>query len=203
MKEELPDISDEVFEHLHFIKNQMSVDDHEATVIGLLTNYLAEHLQNVKVAVRPVYDTLIGEIRKRNDYEAIPNSTEDLLKNKAFTKTQFHQFLKGLETYESFEGKKSSIQNILQQFLPANAAPKRRSILKQIEIIKEDFLVYDNHEFLRLYKTIEILLEKPVGECDEWEWSQMVLKELIEDDSFKMRYNDDYLTCLILYEICS
>lgn len=202
VKEELPDISDEVFEHLHFIKNQMSVDDHEATVIGLLTNFLAEHLQNVKVAVRPVYDTLIGEIRKRNDYEVIPNSTEDLLKNKAFTKTQFHQFLKGLETYESFEGKKSSIQNILQQFLPANAAPKRRSILKQIEIIKEDFLVYDNHEFLRLYKTIEILLEKPVGECDEWEWSQMVLKELIEDDSFKTRYNDDYLTCLILYEIC-
>lgn len=203
VKAELPDISDDVFEHLHFIKNQMSVDDHEATVIGLLANFLAEHLQNAKVAVRPVYDTLIGEIRKRNDYEAIPNSVEDLLKNKAFTKTQFHQFLKGLETYENFEGKKSSIQNILQQFLPANAAPKRRSILKQVERIKEDTLVYDNHEFVRLYKTIEILLEKPVGECDEWEWSQMVLKELKEDDSFKTRYNDDYLICLILYEMCS
>lgn len=203
VKAELPDLSDDVFEHLHFIKNQMSVDDHEATVIGSLTNFLAEHLQNAKVAVRPVYDTLIGEIRKRNDYEAIPNSVENLLKNKAFTKTQFHQFLKGLETYENFEGKKSSIQNILQQFLPANAAPKRRSILKQVERIKEDTLVYDNHEFVRLYKTIEILLEKPVGECDEWEWSQMVLKELKEDDSFKTRYNDDYLICLILYEMCS
>lgn len=203
VKAELPNLNDNVFEHLHFIKNQMSVDDHEATVIGLLTNFLAEHLQNAKVAVRPVYDTLIGEIRKRNDYEAIPDSVEDLLKNKAFTKTQFHQFLKGLETYENFEGKKSSIQNILQQFLPANAAPKRRSILKQVERIKEDTLVYDNHEYLRLYKTIEILLEKTVGECDEWEWSQMVLKELKEDDSFKTRYNDDYLICLILYEMCS
>lgn len=203
VKVELPDLNDDVFEHLHFIKNQMGVDDHEATVIGLLTNFLAEHLQNAKVAVRPVYDTLIGEIRKRNDYEAMPDSVEDLLKNKAFTKTQFHQFLKGLETYENIEGKKTSIQTILQQFLPANSAPKRRSILKQVERIKEDFLVYDNHEFLRLYKTIDVLLDKPVDECNEWEWSQKVLEELKEDDSFKKRYSDDYLTCLILYEMCS
>ena len=203
VKAELPELNDDVFGHLHFIKNQMSVYDHEATVIGLLTNFLTEHLQNAKVAVRPVYDTLIGEIRKRNDYEALPDSKEDLLKNKAFTKTQFHQFLKGLETYENIEGKKSSIQNILQRFLPANAAPKRRSILKQVERIKEDFLVYDNHEFLRLYKTIDILLEKPVGECDEWGWSQKVLEDLKKDDSFKKRYSEDYLTCLILYEMCS
>lgn len=203
IKAELPELDDSVFEHLHFIKNQMSVDDHEATVIGLLTDFLAEHLQKAKVAVRPVYDTLIGEIRKRNDYEAVPDSKEDLLKNKAFTKTQFHQFLKGLETYENMEGKKTLIQNILQQFLPANAAPMRRSIIKQVERIKENFLVYDNHEFLRLYKTIDILLEKPVEECDEWTWSQMVLEEIKKDDSFKKRYSDDYLTCLILYEICS
>lgn len=34
VKEELPELDDGVFEHLHFIKNQMSIDDHEATVIG-------------------------------------------------------------------------------------------------------------------------------------------------------------------------
>ena len=202
VKNELPEIDDSVFEHLHFIKNQMSIDDHEVIIIGLLTDFLNRHIPKAKVSVRPVYDTLMGEMKKRNNYEAIPDSVEDLVKNKAFTKTQFHQFLKGLETYENIEGKKAVIQNHLLHYLPDNEAAKRRSILKQINAIKEDFLVYDNHEFLRLYKTIDLLLDKTTGDYNEWEWSQKVLERLKEDGSFTMRYNDDYLTCLILYEMC-
>lgn len=202
VKEELPNLDDSVFDHLYFIKNEIGVNDHEATVIGLLTNFLSKHLPKAKVSSRPVYDTLIGEIRKRNNYEIEPNSVEDLLKNKAFTKTQFYQFLKGLETYENMESKKTTIHNILQHCLPDNGAVKRRSIVKQIEKIKEDFLVYDNHEFLRLYKTIGLLLDKTEGDYNEWEWSQKVLERLKNDDSFSMRYNDDYLICLILYEMC-
>lgn len=201
IKEELPDLDEGAFEHLHFIKNEIGINNHEATLIGLLTNFLSKHLPKAKVSARPVYDTLIGEIKKRNNYEIEPDSKEDLLKNKAFTKTQFHQFLKGLETYENIEGKKSTIQNILQHYLPENAAAKRRSILKQIERIKEDFLVYDNHEFLRLYKTIELLLDKTAGDDNEWVWLQKVLERLSEDDSFAVRYDEDYLTCLILYEM--
>lgn len=202
VKNELPEIDDSVFEHLHFIKNQMSIDDHEVIIIGLLTDFLNRHIPKAKVSVRPVYDTLMGEMKKRNNYEAIPDSVEDLVKNKAFTKTQFHQFLKGLETYENIEGKRAVIQNHLLHYLPDNEAAKRRSILKQINAIKEDFLVYDNHEFLRLYKTIDLLLDKTTGDYNEWEWSQKVLERLKEDGSFTMRYNDDYLTCLILYEMC-
>lgn len=201
IKEELPNIDDGVFEHLHFLKNQMNIEDHAATIIGFLTDFLNKHIPKAKVAVRPVYDTLMGEIRKRNNYEAEPYSVSDLLKNKAFTKTQFHQFLKGLETYENVEGKKVVIQNCLSRCLPDNAAAKRRNILRQIDAIKEDFLVYDNHEFLRLYKTIDLFLDKVMGDFNEWEWSQKVLERLKEDESFTMRYNDDYLTCLILYEM--
>lgn len=203
IKAELPDLDDGVFEHLHFIKNQMSIEDHEKTIIGFLTDFLNEHFPKAKVAVRPVYDTLMGEIRKRNDYEATPNSVDDLVKNKAFTKTQFHTFLKGLETYENVEAKKSIIQGLLLKFLPDNAAVKRRSILKQLDAIKEGFLVYDNHEFLRLYKTIDLLLDKLEGDYNEWECSQKVLEKLKEDGSFTIRYSDDYLTCLILYEMYS
>lgn len=202
IKKELPNIDDSAFEHLHFIKNQMSIDDHEATIIGFLTDFLNRHMPKAKVAVRPVYDTLMGEIKKRNNYEALPNSVNDLVNNKAFTKTQFHKFLKGLETYENIEVKKSTIQGILLQFLPKNAAIRRRNILKQIDTIKEGFLIYDNHEFLRLYKTIDLLLDKVNGDYNEWECSQKILERLKEDDSFTMRYNEEYLTCLILYEMC-
>ena len=107
-----------------------------------------------------------------------------------------------METFENIETKKSIIQEILLKFLPENAAIKRKRILKQIDAIKEGFLVYDNHEFLRLYKTIDLLLDKVDGDYNEWECSQKVLECLKEDDSFKMRYNDEYLTCLILYEMC-
>lgn len=201
IKNELPDIDDSAFEHLHFIKNQMSIDDHEVTVIGFLTDFLNRHIPKAKLSVRPVYETLMGEIKKRNNYEIEPKSVNDLLKHKAFTKTQFHQFLKGLETYENVEAKKSFIQQILLKFLPDNSAIRRRNILKQIEAIKEGFLVYDNHEFLRLYKTIDLLFNEIDCDCNEWDYSQKVLEYLKKDDSFTRRYNDDYLTCLILYEM--
>ena len=202
VKEELPNLDDSVFEHLHFIKNQMGIGDHEATVIGLLTQYLNNHYPKAKVSVKPVYETLIGEIKKRNNYEWEPNSVDDLLKNKAFSRSQFRQFLKGLETYENIEGKKSAIQEMLVCYLPENAAVKRRSILRQIDHIKENFLVYDNHEFLRLYKTIDLLIDETAGEYNEWQWSQAVLERLKKDYSFTSVHNDDYLTCLILYEMC-
>ena len=202
VKEELPNLNDNIFEHLHFIKNQMGVGDHEATVIGLLTQYLNSHYPKAKVSVKPVYETLIGEIKKRNNCEWEPNSVDDLLKNKAFTRTQFRQFLKGLETYENIEGKKSAIQEMLVRYLPDNAAVKRRSIIRQIDAIKENFLVYDNHEFLRLYKTIDLLINETTGEYNEWQWSQVVLDKLKKDYCFTMVQNDDYLTCLILYEMC-
>ena len=124
------------------------------------------------------------------------------MSNKAFTKTQFHQFLKGLETYENFENKRTIIQGFLARYLPDNAAIKRRSILRQIDTIKEDFLIYDNHEFLRLYKTIDILIDETTGNYNEWEWSQTILERLLKEYSFTKTHNDDYLTCLILYEIC-
>lgn len=201
VKTELPDLDDSVFEHLHFIKNQISIDDHEKTVIGYLDEFLGNHLPKAKVIVRPVYETLMGEIRKRNNYETIPNSVDDLLKNKAFTKTQFHRFLKGLETIENTETKKAIINNYLTNYLPPTASSRRRSILKQLQSIREDTLIYDNHEFLRLYSTIDTLLDETAGEQNEWEWSQKVLARLKEEYSFTTVHSDDYLTCLILYEI--
>lgn len=202
IKEELHDIDDSVFEHLHFIKNQMSIEDHEATIIGYLNVFLNEHFPQAKVAAKPVYDTLIGEIRRRNNYESELNTVEELLNKKAFTRKQFHLFLKGLETYESIEAKRTAIQTILTKFLPDNAAQKRRRILRELQSIKEATLVYDNHEYLRLYKTIDVLLDETTGEYNEWEWAQKVLERLKNEYSFTTAHNDDYLTCLILYEIC-
>jgi hypothetical protein len=91
---------------------------------------------------------------------------------------------------------------MLVRYLPENAAVKRRSILRQIDHIKENFLVYDNHEFLRLYKTIDLLIDETADEYNEWQWSQAVLERLKKDYSFTSVHNDDYLTCLILYEMC-
>lgn len=201
IKEELPEIEDDVFEHLHFIKNQMGVNEHGKTIIGCLNEFLEKHYPKVKVGVRPVYETLIGEIRKRNNYETIPDTVEELIGKKAITKKQFHQFLKGIETLESIEAKETKIQGYLMRYLPDTASAKRRSITRQLQKIREETLIYDNHEFLRLYNKIEVLLNETEGDQNEWEWSQKVLARLHEEFGFIRSYDDDFLTCLILYEI--
>ena len=204
VKKELGDKIDEtVFDHLHFIKNQMNVDDHSKTVVGYITDFLENHYPKAKAIAKPVYVTLIEEIRKRNNYETEPNSVNDLLANKAFTKKQFHQFLKGIETIESLESKKGRIENYLMKFLPDNAAAQRRRILAKVETIREETLVYDNNEFLRLCGTIDTLIENiSEEEGTEWDWTLNILAQLKQDGSFTTTHDEDFLTCLILYELC-
>ncbi len=201
LKKEIPELDEEAVERLHFIKGQMGINDYVKTVIGYIHDFLEEHYPTVIIKARPVYEHLIAEIRKRNDKELKPSTVEDLVKYKAFTKKGFTNFLKGIETLKGMETRKTLIQNVLLQSIPDNAA-MQRSILRKFDKIKEETLIYDNHEFLRLIGAIDLAINKTEQKgITMWEWCNRALDKLKEEYENFMGYEEDYLKCLILYEL--
>ncbi len=201
LKKEIPELDVETVEKLHFIKGQMALNDYVKTVIGYIHEFLEEHYPTVYIKPRPVYEHLIAEIRKRNDKELKPSTVEDLVKYKAFTRKGFTNFLKGIETLKSMETKKVFIQNILLKFAPDDAA-MQRSILRKFDKIKEETLIYDNHEFLRLLNAINVAIGKTEQKGQNmWEWCTQAYDALKVDYENYMGYEEDYLKCLILYQL--
>ena len=203
LKKEIKDLDEKALERLHFIKGQMAVYDYEETVIGIVSKFLKNHLRLANIPPEPIYECLIAEIRKRNKNEIKPGSVEDLLKTKAFTKRDFEEFLTGVKNLKNFEGRKTRIQQVLLQFIP-NKAAKRRRILTELENVRVATLTYDNNDLYLLHNALMKTIDKISGDdINEWEWCNLIYDKLKEEYPNFMNHSEDYLKCLILYEICN
>ena len=203
LKKEIKDLDEKTLERLHFIKGQMAVHDYEETVIGIVSKFLKNHLRLANIPPEPIYECLIAEIRKRNKNEIKPGSVEDLLKTKAFTKRDFEEFLTGVKNLKNFEGRKTRIQQVLLQFIP-NKAAKRKRILTELENVRVATLTYDNNDLYLLHNALMKTIDKISGDdINEWEWCNLIYDKLKEEYPNFMNHSEDYLKCLILYEICN
>lgn len=203
LKKELKEVDEKALERLHFIKGQMAVHDYEETVIGIVSKFLKNHLRLANMPPEPVYECLIAEIRKRNKNEIRPGSVEELLRTKAFTKKVFEEFLTGVKNLKNFEERKTRIQQVLLQFNP-NEASKRRNIMRELENVRVATLSYDNNDLYLLHNTLTKTIDKiPGNDINEWQWCNLIYDKLIEEYPNFMNHTEDYLKCLILYEICN
>ena len=203
LKKELKEVDEKALERLHFIKGQMAVHDYEETVIGIVSKFLKNHLKLANMPPEPIYECLIAEIRKRNKNEIKPGSVEELLKTKAFTKKDFEEFLTGVKNLKNFEERKTRIQQVLLQFNP-NEAVKRRNIMRELENVRVATLTYDNNDLYLLHNSLTKTMDKISGkDINEWQWCNLIYDKLIEEYPNFMNHSEDYLKCLILYEICN
>lgn len=203
LKKELKDVDEKALERLHFIKGQMAVHDYEETVIGIVSKFLKNHLKLANMPPEPIYECLIAEIRKRNKNEIKPGSVEELLKTKAFTKKDFEEFLTGVKNLKNFEERKTRIQQVLLQFNP-NEAVKRRNIMRELENVRVATLTYDNNDLYLLHNALTKTIDNlSMGDKNEWQWCNLIYDKLIEEYPNFMNHSEDYLKCLILYEICN
>lgn len=203
LKKELKEVDEKSLERLHFIKGQMAVHDYEETVIGIVSKFLKNHLKLANMPPEPIYECLISEIRKRNKNEIKPGSVEELLKTKAFTKKDFEEFLTGVKNLKNFEERKTRIQQVLLQFNP-NEAVKRRNIMRELENVRVATLTYDNNDLYLLHNALTKTIDNlSVGDKNEWQLCILIYDKLIEEYPNFMNHTEDYLKCLILYEICN
>lgn len=202
LSQEINEFDVKTLEKLHFIRGQMAVNDYEETVIGIVNKFLKNHLKLVNMPPEPIYDCLISEIRKRNKREIKPGSVEQLLKTKAFTKTNFEEFLAGIKDLKNLEERKTRMFEVMLHFIP-NESAKRNSILREVDNVRVATLTYDNNDLYLIHNALMMIMKKFPGEqLNEWERCNLIYNKLMEDYPYLTNHPENYLKCMILYEIC-
>ena len=65
-------------------------------------------------------------------------------------------------------------------------------------------LTYDNNDLYLLHNALTKTIDNlSVGDKNEWQLCILIYDKLIEEYPNFMNHTEDYLKCLILYEICN
>lgn len=198
VKKELGEIANEAFDKIVFIQNQMSVDSYEQTLLGALSKFLKSKF-NLVTDINVIYDTLIGEIRKRNDYENEIKSKEDLVKYKAISHSEFSNYLNSLTIQKGFEELRrfilSEISNEVNFFI-------RNNVTNNLNVIYQDLMNYENDELLNLTSEIrntisDISVTEDINSL--WDYANKIFDKLMLSYNNYKNHTDIYIKSLILY----
>lgn len=198
VKSQLGEVADIEFEKLVFIQNQMSVGNYEATVLGILNKFITQKY-NIVTNVYAVYDNLIGQLRKRNNYEKEVNTKEDLIKCKSITHEEFLRYLNTLTLQKSFDDIKKFILAKIENEVSFLLYDQVTDSLNDINC---DMLNYDNEELSNLMSEIRIAIRETIITEDVkglWDYSIMVYKKLMLTYNNYKQHSDMYLKSLILF----
>lgn len=198
IKEELGEIEESAFNKLVFIQNQMSVGSYKETLLGTLSQFLKDKF-NLVTDVNAVYDTLIGELRKRNDYENDIKCKEDLLKHKSMSHEEFRGYLNSLTFQKGFEDLKKYIINEISGEVKFS---EKHKVIECLNSIYQDLMNYENDELWTLCSEIrnkmsEIIITDDIKGL--WDYANLIFEVLMTTYNNYKRHTNDYIKSLILY----
>lgn len=198
VEKELGKTDDEVFDKLIFIQNQMSVGTYKQTMLGTLGQFLKDKFKLV-TDVDAVYDTLYGELRRRNDYENEINSPEELIKHKSISHEEFSGYLKSLTLQKGFEEIKAIILNEISEEIKFS---EKHKVKENLNTIYQDLMNYENDELWNLRSSISNVMAE-MGVPDDvvglWDYANRIYDSLMLTYINYKQHSEHYIKSLILY----
>lgn len=139
---------DPEFKGITFLRvSGLSTDDQIGHTKGKLSEFLEQLLPGTKYMVGAVYNTLMGEIRRKTNYSKDIASFEDMVQYKSLGRREFQRLIEEIGLAEDFDSLWTSIENRLN----AEQAP-----LGMVRKIKES---WDKYELQRMDTTNTTLNE--------------------------------------------
>lgn len=198
VKEELGVIEDSIFDKLVFIQNQMSVSSYKQTLIGILSQFLKDKF-NLVTDVNAVYDTLIGELRKLNNYENEIKNKEELVMHKSISHDKFRTYLNSLTIQKGFEELK---RYILNEIAGEIKFAERHKVTESLNTIYRDLMNYENDELWNLCSEIRNKMTE-IDVSDNviglWDYANKVFESLMPTYNNYKQHPEIYIKSLILY----
>lgn len=199
VRKELGDITDEAFDKLIFLQNQMSVNGHEDYLKGALSSFLKTKFQTV-VDIPEIYETLFAMMMKCTNYEGDITSKEDLIKHKSITHDAFRKYLEGVTILKSYD---DIVQRIMTEITDVVSYPNRKHLKAALKELSTDILNYENDVSLVLIPLIRnAMLEVNIDEVNNlWEHANIVYDDVIGKYVNYNGYSEHYIKAAILYAI--
>lgn len=204
---EIGPLDNKVYDRLTIIQHQMQTSGYKESLQGTLMNFLIDkfHLSTGDVPI--IYNTVIAELKRKNNYESLVDNKEDLIKYKAITHEEFRGYLEALTVLKSFEDIEKKIISDLKTSEYSREEltfTVMTSIRKSFNKIKTDLLDYNNDELRRLMILIASIMEDteldPEVDLDLWKYTCRIFNILSGKYNNYKNYPELYMKTLILYQ---
>ena len=206
LNKEFGDLNNVVYDKLVFVQNQMHTNDYKNSMLGTLMRFLKDKF-DLTTDTQVVYDNLITELKRKNDYENSINDKKDLLDHKAVSHTEFRSYLEGLTILKSFQQiRDHAITDINSSKYPNDdlTFATMTSIKINFQKLESDLLDYSHDELRRLIGFIILALnENEVEEnidLDFWKYVCRIYDIVTKDYNNYQSFSKLYIKTLIAYE---
>jgi hypothetical protein len=187
---------------VYFKKDNLSLVDHEVHVLGILTNALEKEFGEGLYRTNALYRTMIEIIRKKNNYEGLLNSIDEMLLKKGIKGTEFYNMIgraKVDDIEKRWERKIEHLQKEGVSYLDIRKYERERSRYETILMDNTDDFVLDLHH------KAKDLSESILMSCEDNLLMSYIEKMIITLKSqCKLEtsvYSDDFLTAVALMEL--
>lgn len=197
VKEEIGDVDDEIFKKLVFVQNQMSVNDYENTMMGALARFLSDKYKTF-TDVSEVYYNIISMMNCKTKHESSNYTTDDLLKCKSISHTEFRNYLEEVAILPTF---KDITQKLLTEIKDDITFQERREFKKVFDEIQTVILNYENNEMQTLIPLIRTTM-RSIDDIEVdclWDYTNLIYDKVVQNYDNYMNHSDIYLKAVILY----
>lgn len=187
---------------LFFERSSLSFDDHENHIRGKLHTFFESLFGNShNIAVSPWYQSISDQIKKKNDFPSDQiKSFDDLIRNKCITKAEIDKFIQRVSQSHNT----ADNWDILKIQLSTEGYDYKKLIKLQTSWRKysTDRLDYGNSALKSFEKKVFSELHKYQSSSLREKIESVKNKLKSEISNLKYIYDDDYITCIIIWIDC-
>ena len=184
---------------MYFDVSTLDLINYQDTVMAKFINYLDEIQINVSVSsAKAFYNTILGEIKRINNYEYKSNTVDELIMQKSISKGLFNDLIDRLLRESNTDKWKD-----IQAYLLADGVSTIlvNKIGRQWNKYQIDSMNIDNIELDKLRSDIaKVILEKEYDNVKEY---LDYVYSKIKDRSYMKVYNREYVYAMIVKELYS
>lgn len=205
LKEELPELREDVWNHFFVCQEQLKIDDYKSDIIGIIQQFIDKKLPKAEISSSTLYDSLYNEIESLQNHEEAITETNVLMVKKSFKRSDFKAYISKLAKFESYDRKCDRVIDKILSLAPSSEMSfKREQGFKKIlkNKIKSYLYDYNNVEFLQLSNLVASVSAScsDLYDGDAWTVGNLALQELNKKYNNYLGMQQDELLALILLE---
>ena len=190
---------------IYFVVTEISIHKSEDNVIAALAKYFEEITTDIFIPkLKPLYEALHNEIRRKSKYAFDITSFEELVNCRSFTRDEFQKILN-----ETLKSKNLDPRNVKNDILSRlNSEKVSMKVISKFNRYSNDYLINQldvtNEVFIRLEKEIQqIITSFNEDDFDQGliECAQMVHDRFKSKFGRKYSLDENYVFVVILFRI--
>lgn len=190
------------FQEITYFHNaDLDIDHHDEITQGRLAQLIELLFPNVNYRAISFHKSLIGEIRRKSNYEKEVNSFDELISKKAISKRDFDVILDTIKSSNNTKTSSETIESYLDRStVPFHFLRKFQDNWRRVQVEKIDNNISFERIYSKINKVVSGLSENDLG-SPLWDCVNYVHSKLKQSRSTQHLYDENFVKTIIIEQL--